>query len=88
MEGYFISDADAAALRHDGAPDIAAYKRILQRLDDGKALRVAIGGRDPAAVERAGFTRAAQELGVQVAFSELAEDDNVPYLLVTRLPSA
>ena len=86
----YVTAEDALRLRSDvvtGAPDIAGYADLLRNLGDGMALRVAMGGLDSTAAEEANFTQAARELGVEVAFSQLREDDNIPYLLVTRNPN-
>ncbi len=87
MADRMLNAADAARLRGNGTPDIAGYKSLLNGLDDGQMLRMMINGDDSATVEEANFTRAAQELGIEVAFSRLREDDNIPYLVVTRNPN-
>jgi len=83
----YVTAEEALRLRGDGTPDIAGYKSLLQRLGDGTMLCVAMGGMDSTSAEEANFTRAARELGIDVAFSQLREDDNIPYLLVTRNPN-
>ena len=87
----YVTAEDALRLRGgggaSGAPDTAGYADLLRNLGDGMALRVAMGGQDSTAAEEANFTQAARELGVEVGFSQLREDDNIPYLLVTRNPN-
>jgi len=84
----YVTSEDALRLRGDGTADIEGYKRLLQGLSDGTMLRVEMGGMDTRAAEEANFTRAAQELGIEVGFSQLRETDNIPYLLVTRNPNS
>ncbi len=83
----YVTAEEALRLRGNGTPDIAGYKRLLQGLGDGTLLRMEMGGADTRAAEEANFTRAARELDIEVGFSQLREDDNVPYLLVTRNPN-
>ncbi len=82
-----VSETDALSMRGDGKPDMGRYRRLLAGLGDGQALRVAMGGQDSDDAERANFTQAARDLGLEVGFSKLYEDDNIPYLLVTRNPN-
>ncbi len=90
VQQTYVTAEDALRLRGvgaAGAPDIAGYADLLRNLGDGMALRVAMGGMDSTTAEEANFKQAARELGVEVAFSQLREDDNIPYLLVTRNPN-
>ena len=90
VQQTYVTAEEALRLRGagaSGAPDIAGYADLLRNLGDGMALRVAMGGLDSTAAEEANFTQAARELGVEVGFSQLREDDNIPYLLVTRNPN-
>ena len=84
----YVTSADALRLRGDGTADIAGYKRLLQGLSDGTLLHVEMGGLDRRAAEEANVMRTAQELGIEVGFSQLREADNIPYLLVTRNPNS
>lgn len=83
----YVTAEEALRLRGDGTPDIVGYKALLQSLGDGTLLRIEMGGQDARSAEEANFTRAARELGIEVGFSQLREEDNVPYLLVTRNPN-
>ena len=84
----YVTAEEALRLRGaTGVPDIAGYQDLLRNMDDGMALRVAMGGLDSRTVEEANFEQAARGLGIEVAFSQLREDDNIPYLLVTRNPN-
>jgi len=90
VQQTYVTADEALRLRGvgvTGAPDIAGYEDLLRNLGDGMALRVAMGGLDSTAAEEANFTQAARALGVEVGFSQLREDDNIPYLLVTRNPN-
>lgn len=82
----YVTEEDAQRLRGDGNPDMEGYKDLLRGLPDGQVLRVAMGGLDSDEAEKANFRRAAGDLGIGVGFSKIFEDDNVPYLLVTRNP--
>ncbi|MCA1599304.1 MAG: hypothetical protein LC769_09880 [Chloroflexi bacterium] len=84
----YVTAEEARRLRGaTGATDIAGYQDLLRNMDDGMALRVAMGGLDAWTVEEANFEQATRGLGIEVAFSQLREDDNIPYLLVTRNPN-
>ncbi len=84
----YVTAEEALRLRGPpGVPDIAGYQDLLRNMDDGMALRVAMGGLDARTAEEANFAQAARGLGIEVAFSQLREDDNIPYLLVTRNPN-
>ncbi len=86
-DSTYVTADEALRLRGNGAPDIAGYRGLLQGIGDGQALRVEMGGLDSTTAEETNFTRAARELGMEVAFTQLDEDDNIPYIMVTRNPN-
>lgn len=87
MADLFVTAEEAARLRGEGSPDVAGYARLLDGLEDGHMLRLMLNGDDAASTEERNFRQAAQSLGVEVGFGQIFENDNVPYLTVTRNPN-
>ncbi len=88
MAGVFVTAEEAARLRGDGSPDIAGYARLLSALEQGHMLRLMLNGEDAASTEERNFRQAAESLGIEVGFGQIFENDNIPYLTVTRDPNA
>lgn len=87
MANVFVTADEAARLRGNGSPDIAGYARLLSSLEDGHMLRLMLNGEDAASTEERNFRQAAKSLGLEVGFGQIFENDNIPYLTVTRNPN-